>query len=227
MPSEFLKECILYQDDSIIVINKPANMPVHSGSGGGENLEQYLPQLCFGNTVAPILAHRLDRDTSGCLILGRHKEALRRVGKLFMAGRVTKIYWAVVEGGKFEKQEGRIDIPLRKQSPLKHHWWMEAHPDGQPSITDYKVIGQAENFTFLELYPRTGRTHQLRVHCKAIGSPIIGDKVYGNVSTDRPIMHLHARAITIPFYHNNSPIEVIAPPPMHMLELLQHCGYNN
>lgn len=203
-------------------------MPVHSGSGGGINLEQYLIELCFDYPTAPILAHRLDRDTSGCLILGRNKDALQRIGKLFMAKRITKTYWAVVNGNKFDQNEGRIDIPLRKQSQLKHHWWMETHPEGQASITDYKVTGQTKDFAFLELQPLTGRTHQLRVHCKAIGHPIVGDKVYGNESTNiiHPLMHLHARSVTIPLYHNHPPIEVIAPPPEHMLGLLRKCGYN-
>jgi RluA family pseudouridine synthase len=220
MQPNFLKSCILYQDHSIIVINKPGNMPVHSGSGGGINLEQYLNELRFEYPNPPILAHRLDRDTSGCLILGRDKEALRRIGKLFMYKRISKTYWAVVSGSNFKNITGRIDIPLRKQSPLKHHWWMEAHAEGQEAITDYKVIGHAEDIAFLELYPRTGRTHQLRVHCSAIGHPIIGDKVYGNKLDNNNIMHLHARSITIPLYHNHPAIEVTAPPPEHMLELL-------
>jgi len=99
----------------------------------------------------------------------------------------------------------------------------EAHPDGQPSITDYKVLGESGNFTFLELYPRTGRTHQIRVHCKAIGSPIVGDKVYGQREANQ-LMHLHARAISIP-QHDKLPIEVMATPPPHMFELLKICGY--
>lgn len=218
--NNFLKDRVLYQDDSIIVINKPTGIPVHSGSGGGENLEQYLDELC---SAPPVLAHRLDRDTSGCLILAKNKASLSRLGKMFMAKRIIKTYWAVVSG-KLDKQEGRIDIPIRKQSPLKHQWWMEAHPEGQESITDYKVLGESANFTFLELYPKTGRTHQLRVHCKAMGCPIVGDKVYGNNIENLPLLHLHARAISIP-QHDKKPIEVTAPPPMHMLELLEECGY--
>ncbi len=225
MHYDSLKSSILYQDDLIIVINKPASMPVHSGTGGGENLEQYLGELCFGLPDKPIPAHRLDRDTSGCLILGRNKEGLRRIGKIFMARRITKTYLAVVHGS-FDKIEGRIDINLRKQSPLKHRWWMEAHPEGQPSVTDYRVINQKENLAAVEFYPRTGRTHQIRVHCKAIGHPIVGDKIYGfEQDPENLTMHLHALAITIPLYHNQSPIEISAPPPAHMLGKLQECGY--
>lgn len=223
---DFLRNLILYKDDSIIVINKPAGLAVHKGHGTGENLEQYLEELCFDYPSAPMLAHRLDRYTSGCLILGRNKEALGKIGKIFMARRISKTYWTIVEGNKFKDIQGRIDIPLRKQSALKNSWWMEAHPEGHPSITDYKVMGASGEFTFLELYPRTGRTHQLRVHCQWAGCPIIGDKVYGNGTKngDITLMHLHARGIIIPI-HDKPSLEIFAPPPEHMLDLLGKCGY--
>jgi tRNA pseudouridine32 synthase/23S rRNA pseudouridine746 synthase len=219
-----LKSLIVYQDDAIIIIQKPAGIAVHSGRGGRENLEQYLQQLQFDYSHPPKPAHRLDCDTSGCLILGRSREALGSLGKMFMARRIGKTYWAVVQGRKIEKTSGIIEIPLRRQSTQKNKWWMEASPDGQKSITAYKVRGRDGDFTFLELYPKTGRTHQIRVHCKAIGCPIVGDKIYGNLDINQ-VLHLHARAVSIP-RHNKSPILVTAPPPIHMLELLQKCGYN-
>ncbi len=214
---------ILYEDDTLLILNKPAGLPVHPGSGGGENLEIYLSTL---SSTPLALAHRLDKDTSGCLILGKTPEALRHLGRLFSQGRITKTYWAIVHGN-VTPAEGHIDIPLRKQSPLKHRWWMMPHPDGQPSLTDYKVLGSTPHTTWLELHPRTGRTHQLRVHCQAIGTPIVGDKVYGieGDNPNRPLMHLHARAMTIP-RHSQTPITVTAPPPEHMLERLQACSYN-
>lgn len=221
MDNDFIINCVIYQDDYIIVLNKPAGMAVHRGRGGGKNLEQYLGELQFNYPNPPVPAHRLDRDTSGCLILGRNKEALGKLGKMFMAKRISKTYWAIV-CGMVTRQEGRIDVRLRKQSKLKHNWWMDAHEDGQPAITDYKVLGASGGFTFLELRPLTGRTHQLRVHCKSIGCPIVGDKIYGEVSDKT--LHLHAREITIP-QHDKTPIVVKAPPPAHMLELLEKCGY--
>ncbi|MCE3232327.1 MAG: ribosomal large subunit pseudouridine synthase [Rickettsiaceae bacterium] len=215
---------ILYQSDCLLVINKPSGLPVHSGSGGGDNLGNYMEQWRFGYEEKPQMAHRLDRDTSGCLVLGRTKDVVRRLGKLFALGLVSKTYWAVVEG-KFAEPEGRISIPLRKKSPLPYHWHMEAHPEGQESLTDYKVLGECDGYTFVELYPVTGRTHQLRIHCLESGCPIVGDKLYGN-GTAIGQMHLHARSLKIPYNYGEQPIEVVAPPPAHMLELLTKCGYS-
>lgn len=221
LPADMLVERVLYQDSVILVINKPAGIPVHGGPGGGPNLEQYFEALRFGISSLPGLAHRLDRDTSGCLILGRHPKAMSKLGKMFMAKRITKSYWAIVKGCPAE-MEGHIDLPLSKQINDKTRWWMKADPLGLPSITDYKVMGQANGMAWLELYPRTGRTHQLRVHCASLGCPIVGDKVYGD--EDGTILHLHARSITIPLHHDRPPIIVDAPPPPHMLDALTSCG---
>src|SRR4029077_2832775 len=109
-----LAERVLYRDGLILVIDKPAGIPVHSGPGGGPHLEHWFPLLRFGLPRPPALAHRLDRDTSGCLVLGRHRSALRRLGRLFAEGRVEKVYWAVVAGIPAEP-EGRIAAPLAKQ----------------------------------------------------------------------------------------------------------------
>ncbi|MGM0422264.1 MAG: RluA family pseudouridine synthase [Pseudomonadota bacterium] len=160
---------LLHRDGLILILNKPPHIPVHAGPKGGENLEQYFHHLQFGLPQPPALAHRLDRDTAGCLVLGRHKKALRKMGKLFQENRVDKTYWAVVEG-LIEQDTGRIDIPLSKKSKDKRSWWMK--PDfetGLESITDYTVLGRGDNMTWLELKPLTGRTHQLRVHLQAIG----------------------------------------------------------
>lgn len=216
------KKHIIYEDDALLILNKPAGLPVHSGSGGGDNVEMYFRKL----SSRPLsLAHRLDKDTSGCLILGKTPSVLGHLGKLLVKGKVSKTYWAIVHG-EVTPSEGRIDIALRKQSPLSHRWWMMAHPHGKPAVTDYKVMGTMNGYTWLELYPRTGRTHQLRVHCQAIGHPIVGDKVYG-IDQDnpaRPLMHLHARAISIPL-NPKKPIVAKASPPEHMLERLRACGY--
>lgn len=215
---------LLYRDGLMLVINKPAGVPVHAGPGGGPNMEQYFGYLRFGLPAPPALAHRLDRDTSGCLVLGRHRRGLSRLGKLFSAGRVEKTYWAVVEGSPAQP-EGRIDLPLRKQSTRKDRWWMEGHPEGQPAVTDYKLMGQAGGLSWLELYPRTGRTHQIRVHtASALGCPVRGDAAYGAKETG-VTLHLHARAVTLPLYPNKPAIAVTAPPPEHMKEALAACGW--
>jgi tRNA pseudouridine32 synthase / 23S rRNA pseudouridine746 synthase len=225
MPApDFLLDRILYRDPLIIVINKPAGMPVHAGPGGGDNLEQYFDALRFGNNSLPGLAHRLDRDTSGCLILGRQHKGLSKLGKLFMSKSIRKSYWAIVKGTP-ERPEGCLNLPLSKQTQDKSRWWMKVDPNGQEAITDYKLMGSTGELSWLELHPHTGRTHQLRVHCQALGCPIMGDKAYGNQEDTATLLHLHARSIRIPMYHNQEPIFITAPPPPHMMDALLACGY--
>jgi tRNA pseudouridine32 synthase/23S rRNA pseudouridine746 synthase len=216
---------LLYRDALMLIIDKPAGLAVHPGPKGGPNLEDLLDGLRFGLPRRPELAHRLDRDTSGCLVLGRHHRALRRLGRLFAAGRVDKTYWAVVEGTPPEAQ-GQIDLPLGRRD-RQRGWWMKVDPDGLPSTTEYRVLGRADPLTWLELRPLTGRTHQLRVHLAASGCPVRGDPIYGHghpVVPNGPRLHLHARAIAVPLYANRPPIAVTAPPPAHMLEALSACG---
>ena len=216
---------LLYRDALMLIIDKPAGLAVHPGPKGGPNLEDLLDGLRFGLPRRPELAHRLDRDTSGCLVLGRHHRALRQLGRLFAAGRVDKTYWAVVEGAPPEAQ-GRIDLPLGRRN-RQRGWWMKVDPEGLRSTTEYRVLGRADHLTWLELYPLTGRTHQLRVHLAALGCPVRGDPIYGHAHpnvADGPRLHLHARAITVPLYANRPSIAVTALPPAHMLEGLMTCG---
>ena len=225
--ADTVEDLILHRDGLILVINKPPHIPVHAGPKGGENMEQYFSHLQFGLPHPPALAHRLDRDTAGCLVLGRHKKALRKMGKLFQSGNVEKTYWAVVEGN-VESDSGTIDLPMAKRSKDKRSWWMKTDPDGQEAITAYRVLGRGNNMSWLELAPKTGRTHQLRVHTQAIAHPIIGDSIYGNGPKHSPVptLHLLARSITIPLQQTKPPITVTAPPPLHMVENLKACGWN-
>jgi RluA family pseudouridine synthase len=223
--AEQLHARLLYRDALMLIIDKPAGLAVHPGPKGGPNLENLLDALRFGLPKRPELAHRLDRDTSGCLVLGRHHRALRRLGRLFAGGQVDKTYWAVVEGAPPE-QEGRIDLPLGRRNK-ERGWWMKVDPDGLPSITNYRVLGRADDLTWLELRPLTGRTHQLRVHLAALGCPVLGDPIYGHARADnpaRPPLHLHARAIAVPLYAGRPPIAATAPPPAHLLHTLAPCG---
>jgi len=210
---------ILLQTDSVLIIDKPAGLPVHAGPRAGRSLEDFLPALAFGKKRLPQPAHRLDTDTSGCLVLGRTKPALAELGALFAGGRARKTYWAVVQGGP-AAQSGRIDLPLRKVSSAAAGWRMETHPGGQPALTRWRVKGRGEGLTWLELRPETGRTHQLRVHCASQGWPILGDPLYGKAIPAG--LHLLARAIVLPLA---SPIEATAPVPEALRPAFRACGW--
>jgi RluA family pseudouridine synthase len=218
----FLPERVLYRDGLVLVIDKPAGIAVHAGPGGGPNLESRFDALRFGLPHPPALAHRLDRDTSGCLVLGRHPKALRRLGALFAEGKIEKVYWAVVEG-RLQQDEGRIETGLKKLA-RGSGWRMVVDPEGQRAVTEYRVLGAAGGWAWLELRPRTGRTHQIRVHCAELGCPVVGDPVYG-ATKPGPLL-LHARAISLPLYPTRPPIAVAAPAPPHLLAALFRLGYN-
>jgi tRNA pseudouridine32 synthase / 23S rRNA pseudouridine746 synthase len=215
---------VLHRDDEMIILDKPPGIAVHKGPGGGDNLEAHFAGLRFGRSDLPGLAHRLDKDTSGCLVLGRSREALARLGRLFRDGRITKTYWAVT-AGNIPGETGEIDAPLARRSHEKRSWWMKVDPAGDPAFTQWKVLGRADGLTWVELSPRTGRTHQLRVHCASIGCPIAGDHVYGGDSALSAArhLHLHASAITVPT--SKGDVKAVAEPPDHMHVLLQACGW--
>ncbi|HEX3883936.1 MAG TPA: RNA pseudouridine synthase [Stellaceae bacterium] len=217
-----LLDRVLYRDGLILIIDKPAGIPVHAGPGGGPNLEQGFEALRFGLRSNPALSHRLDRDTSGCLVLGRHPKALRKLGALFSTGRVEKTYWAVTAGIP-DPPEGRIDAALKKQIRVRG-WRMVVDPSGQQAVTEYRVLGTAGGRAWLELRPLTGRTHQIRIHCAHLGCPVVGDPAYGGPD-DSPLL-LHARAISLPLYPARAPIDATAPVPPHMLAALTALGYD-
>lgn len=214
---------VLYRDGLMLVIDKPAGLPVHPGPKGGETLARHLDGLRFGLPRPPQAAHRLDRDTSGCLVLGRHPRALARLGELFRTGAVEKRYWAVVEGGP-DAETGEIAFALGRRSPDPRSWWMKVDPDGLPSLTRWRVLGRAGGRSWLALEPVTGRTHQLRVHCAASGFPIVGDAVYGGAPRDSALM-LHARAVAVPLAPRRPPVLVEAAPPPGMERALRALGY--
>jgi tRNA pseudouridine32 synthase/23S rRNA pseudouridine746 synthase len=217
---------VLHRDGLMLVIDKPAGIPVHKGPKGGPNLEASFDALRFGLPRPPVLAHRLDKDTSGCLVLGRHRKATASLGLLFKHGKISKTYWALVEGGP-EADEGVIEMPLGRRN-AERGWWQKPDPEGQPAITKWRVMGRSSpQLTWLAMEPVTGRTHQLRVHSSATGWPIVGDNIYGNGPRfGEPRLHLHARAIAIPLSRNKPPVQVMAPAPPHMHERLRACGWN-
>ncbi|TXM68382.1 RluA family pseudouridine synthase [Methylobacterium sp. WL103] len=216
---------LLYRDALVLVIDKPAGLPVHPGPKGGETLTEHLDALRFGLPRRPEAAHRLDRDTSGCLALGRHAQALARLNKLFANAQARKTYWALVEGAPPD-DEGQIDLPLARRSSDPRSWWMKADPAGDPSTTRWRVLGRSASQAWLELIPVTGRTHQLRVHCAASGFPIVGDSIYGTAARHGgPGLQLHARGLALPLYPKKPPVVAEAPAPEHMRDGLSACGW--
>ncbi|HLH10480.1 MAG TPA: RNA pseudouridine synthase [Methylovirgula sp.] len=214
MTAEEIQARILYRDGLLLVIDKPAGIAVHKGPKGGQSLEDSFDALRFGLPRNPALAHRLDRETSGCLALGRHHKALERLGLLFKQGKIGKSYWAIVEGAP-RQAEGLIDFPLGRLDPSRG-WWMRVDENGAKAQTRWRVLAVRDNLALLALTPLTGRTHQLRVHCASAGFPILGDRIYGR-GGDIPL-NLHARSLEIPLYKNKEPIKVEAPLPPHMRE---------
>lgn len=218
-----LSSRVLHRDGMVLVVDKPAGVPVHRGPKGGMVLEDGFDALRFGLPNPPGLAHRLDKDTAGCLVLGRHRKALALLGKLFASGAVEKTYWAVTQGAP-PQDEGVIEAPLAKRDE-RRGWFMAVDPGGQPSVTTYRVLGRGAGLAWLELSPKTGRTHQLRVHCAHLGVPILGDPIYGRASANGPRLHLLARSVSLPLSRNRPPVVVTAPVPPHMAAALAACGW--
>ena len=209
---------ILFQDKRFIVINKPAGLPVHATRASGPSVEDFFP-LWSKSKSGPWLAHRLDRDTAGCLVIALKKSALLAAQALFANGSVSKTYWAIVAGTP-NQSEGEIDLPLEKTT-IGKSWRMTASAGGPPASTRWRLLGSSGSKTWLELHPHTGRTHQIRAHCAAIGHPIIGDPVYGD---GKGTLCLLARAILLPL---DPPVGAIAPVPPHMLQTLRDCGWSH
>src|SRR4051812_1346688 len=179
----------LFQDQRFVVLDKPAGLPVHPGPSGGRSVEDWFPALSRRRD-GPWLVHRLDADTAGCLVVALRKAALLAAQALFAAGKVRKTYWAVVRG-ELARDGGTVVAPLRWVSD-RSGWRMVADPAGQAAVTDWEVLGRGDGLTWLALQPRTGRTHQIRVHCASLGHPILGDAQYGSTGGG---LHLLARAI--------------------------------
>lgn len=212
---------ILYKDAGVIILNKPTGIAVHKTPKGDPCLEAHFQVLKFGLPRAPALAHRLDKMTSGCLVLGRDRGSLARLGKLFESGRISKRYIAIVSGippltkGTVSKSIKRIDLGRGK-------WEFTCADDGQEAHSDYEVLARSETHSLLSLWPRTGRTHQLRLHCQALGCPIVGDMFYGG--GDGALM-LHAYQVMIPSGSGQPRIECSAPFPEHMLTFMTQQGF--
>jgi tRNA pseudouridine32 synthase/23S rRNA pseudouridine746 synthase len=202
---------ILFRDERFIVLDKPAGLPVHPGPRGGPSVEDWFPRLSQ-RKEGPWLAHRLDADTSGCLLVALRRSTLRAAQAEFTAGRVRKTYWAIVRGHP-PASYGTLDAPLVRRTQ-RGSWRMAVDPAGKAAITHWRVLGQFDGIAWLELSPVTGRTHQVRVHCAKLGCPILGDPIYGGGPGK---LNLLARAIALDL---EPPVACSAPVPEHMREAM-------
>jgi tRNA pseudouridine32 synthase/23S rRNA pseudouridine746 synthase len=204
-----LNDNILFIDGEAIVVDKPAGLPVDPSRDGSMSVANQLQSLSFGFLRWPTPVHRLDRDTSGCLLLARHPKAHGRITQAFEAGLVQKIYLAVLDGVPAE-ESGLIDMALNKVSTRETGWRMVPDPGGKRARTTWRVLSVIDGRALVEFKPETGRTHQIRVHAaSAIGVPIIGDPVYGKAG--HPML-LHGASLVVP-RDGKPPIEARAPLP--------------
>ncbi len=204
-----LSDRVLFLDGEALVLDKPAGMPVDAPRDGSLSVENHLGSLTFGFQRWPLPVHRLDRDTSGCLLLARNPKAHKRFAAAFELGAVEKIYLAVLAGVPTE-ESGVIDLPLGKTSTAATGWRMIHDPKGKRAITHWRTLATVEGRTLVEFRPETGRTHQLRVHAATgLGIPIAGDPVYGDGAGP---MLLHASRLTLS-RETKAPIEAEAPLP--------------
>ncbi len=226
-----LRAAILHQDDWLIALNKPSGLATQGGSGLTRHLDAMLDGL--RRTPAderPRLVHRLDKDTSGVLVLARTAAAARALTRAFRQRETRKIYWALVAGTP-KPRAGTIRAPLLKGGPAGRERVIHDDARGQPAVTDYQVVDDAGGVaSWLWMEPRTGRTHQLRAHAEVLGTPILGDGKYGGAGAflggaeiDR-CMHLHARQLALP-HPAGGTLRVEAPLPPHMMRAFRYFGF--
>ena len=227
--AKMIQARVLHRDDDVIVIDKPQGLAVQGGTKTDRHLDGLLDALRFGAKERPRLVHRLDKDTSGALVLARHARAATKLAEAFRGKAARKIYWAAVVGTP-EPRQGRVDQRLAK---LPGRLGERVVPDeeGKRAVTYYRTVAHAgDRVAWMALEPVTGRTHQLRAHCAALGTPILGDGKYGGAATHVPgvpgnrRVHLHARALAIPHPAGGTLI-VMAPLPPHMRETWSFFGF--
>lgn len=206
-----LSDRILFIDAEALVLDKPAGLPVDTPKRGGDSVERRLAELTCGYKRLPTAMHRLDQDTSGCLLFARHPSARAVYQQAFESGSVRKSYLAVL-AGLLPDGEGEIDLPLAKKSSAEAGWRMVGSPDGQRAVTRWRRLAERDGRTLVEFQPLTGRTHQIRVHAReGLSAGIVGDRVYGVPGGP---MLLHASRLLVP--RGKKPaIDAMAPLPDH------------
>jgi 23S rRNA pseudouridine955/2504/2580 synthase len=229
-----VQRMVIHRDDLVIVLNKPPGLAVQGGTGTGRHIDGMLDALRLGFEERPRLVHRLDKDTSGLLLIARTGRAAKRLGESFRDRETEKLYWAVVVGVP-PKTAGIIDLPLAKRPGARGDREMVQvdREEGQKALTHFQVLDRAgKRAAVLALWPRTGRTHQLRVHCAAIGCPILGDGKYGGeVALLAPVadagrLHLHARRLTLPHPSGKGELKVEAEAPPHFRRTVEAFAFS-
>lgn len=230
--AKLLEDLILYMDKSVIVLNKPPGLATQGGSGLTRHVDGMLDQLVFEKKQRPRLVHRLDRDTSGVLIVARTVPAAAALAKSLASRDASKVYWALTRGVP-KKKRGTIKAALAKEGGRgEERMTIADHDDAKHAVTDYEVRDQAgEEFAFVIAKPMTGRTHQIRVHLASLGTPIVGDFKYGaqtarGKGTIADKLHLHARSIDIA-HPDGGRLKVTAPLPPHMMKSWELLGFDH
>lgn len=232
---ELLSRMLLHEDDKVIVLNKPAGIAVQGGSGVTRHIDQMLEAWTSQKGEKPRLVHRLDRDTSGVLVIARTRGAAQKLTAAFRERDTKKTYWSLVTGVP-KKREDKISTWLvKEQTPDGDRMRIAKHGEegADHAVSYYRIVEQAaQNFSWLEMEPYTGRTHQLRVHAAHIGHPILGDPKYFEADTNwnfpggvQNKLHLHARRIDIP-HPNGGRLRVTAPLPPHMVQTWNLFGFD-
>lgn len=209
-----LQESVIYEDDQILAINKPSGIPVHAGSGAHYGVIEAL-RVLYPQYPQLELAHRLDRDTSGCLLLGKKRSSLTLLHDAFRSGNVQKSYYALTMG-RWEKKDIRVDIPLRKfQISSGERRVVVDRAEGKPSLSQFEVLETFRDASLIIARPMTGRTHQLRVHTQYVQHPIAGDDKYGDKGFNQAMkgfglnrLFLHAWKLKLTLPHQSDPIVI-------------------
>ena len=232
---DVLRAMLLYEDDALYVFNKAPGLAVQGGSGINRSVDSMLESWRDRKGQKPRLVHRLDRDTSGVLIVARTRRAAQELTKAFRERTTRKLYWALVLGVP-KKREGRIStFLLKEQTSEGDRMRIAAHGErgADHAVSTYRVVdSNPRAVSWLELSPETGRTHQLRVHAQSIGHPIVGDPKYGDEAGREPPggvqkkLHLHARRLIIPHPSGSASVDVTAPLPSHMQQSWNLLGFD-
>lgn len=211
-----LQSSILYEDDRLLIINKPAGLAVHGGSGVNLGVIEILRQI-YGDKQFLELAHRLDRDTSGCLVIAKKRSMLRQIHQLLRDRQAEKIYLALVKG-VISKAHFTVKLALEKNILRSGERMVNVNAEGKPAVTHFKVLQRFKEASLVEIRLETGRTHQIRVHTQAIGHPVAGDEKYGDKDFNRLMkqyqckrLFLHAKKLTLPLADYDPPLVVEAP----------------